>query len=128
MRTVTTGDREFEFLRWIAQTGTITVGEATETYGTQHGLSRSTVQTMLERLHEKGHLARRRIRGVFHYSSPIGAAELLRQRVGRFVDRALGGSVAPFVAYLAEQEELSDEEMRELEELVEKLQTRRSGS
>ena len=128
MRRATTGDREFEFLRWIAQTGTTTVGEATEAYGAEHELSRSTVQTMLERLHEKGHLARRRIRGVFHYSSPVGASELLRQRVRRFVDRALGGSVAPFVAYLAEQEELSDEEIRELEELVEKLQTRRPGA
>lgn len=128
MRTASTGDREFEFLRWVAQNGTTTVGEATESYGVERGLSRSTVQTMLERLHGKGHLARRRVRGVFHYSSPVGAAELLRRRVGRFVDKALGGSVAPFVAYLAEQEDLSDEEIKELEELIEKLQIRRSKS
>lgn len=128
MRTASTGEREFEFLRWVAQNGTTTVGEATESYGTEHGLSRSTVQTMLERLHDKGHLARRRVRGVFHYSSPVGAAELLRRRVGRFVDKALGGSVAPFVAYLAEQEDLSDEEIKELEELIEKLQVRKSKS
>jgi len=121
------GDREFELLRWVARRGPATVGETTEIYGAQHGLSRSTVQTMLERLHGKGHLDRERINGIYHYSSPVESSELLRRRVGRFVERALGGSLAPFVAYLAEQETLSEEEVAELEELIERLQ-RKEGT
>ena len=128
MRKPNTGDREFELLRWVATNGPTTVGEATETYGAEQELSRSTVQTMLERLHRKGHLRRERLHGVYHYSSPVGSGELLRRRVGRFVERALDGSVAPFVAYLAEQEELSDQELAELEALIQRLQDRRSES
>jgi predicted transcriptional regulator len=126
MRRANTGDREFELLRWVAGRGPTTVGEATDDYGVKHELSRSTVQTMLERLYRKGHLRRRKVKGVYHYSSPLASGELLRRRVGRFVERALGGSVAPFVAYLAEQEALSDRELADLEALIERLQSRRS--
>lgn len=123
-----TGDREFELLRWVAHGGAVTVGQATAAFGRPQRLSRSTIQTMLERLHEKGHLRRRRVRGVYQYESPISPAELLRRHVGRFVETALGGSVTPFVAYLAEQEKLTEEELAELEGLVERLQQRRGDT
>jgi predicted transcriptional regulator len=45
--------------------------------------------------------------------------------VERFVDRTLGGSIAPFVAYLAERERLSEDERAELEALLERLQAER---
>jgi hypothetical protein len=39
------------------------------------------------------------------------------------VDRNLGGSVAPFVAYLGESAALTDAELKELEDVVARLQT-----
>jgi hypothetical protein len=39
------------------------------------------------------------------------------------VDRNLGGSVAPFVAYLSESAVLTDAELKELEDAVARLQT-----
>ena len=41
--------------------------------------------------------------------------------VGRFVERNLGGSLAPFLAYLSESSDVSEAELRELEELVARL-------
>ena len=63
-------------------------------------------------------------------SQPNGRRNLMqavRQAVQKFVDRTLGGTVAPFVAYLAERETLSDEEIKDLEALVARLQKERRG-
>ena len=119
------GDRELELLRWVQERGSASVGEAAEGFGAPAGLARSTVQTMLERLHEKRHLQRRREGGVYRYAAALPAGELLRGLVGSFVAGTLGGSVSPFVAYLAEKEEVSADELAELEALVERLQERR---
>ena len=39
----------------------------------------------------------------------------------RFVERNLDGSVSPFIAYLSEAGSVSDDELRELEEIVARL-------
>jgi predicted transcriptional regulator len=120
------GDRELALLRWVAeQAGPVSVGEAAEGFGAEEGLARSTVQTMLERLHEKRHLQRRRQSGVYRYAPSLPAAELLRGLVRSFVQGPLGGSVSPVVAYLAEMREVSPDELAELERAVERLQERR---
>ena len=121
------GDRELALLGWVQERGSCSVGEAAEGFGGAAGLARSTVQTMLERLHDKGHLGRRRDGGVYRYAPAVGRGELLRGLVRSFVAGPLGGSVSPFVAYLAEAEEVGAEELAELEALVEKLQERRRG-
>jgi hypothetical protein len=46
---------------------------------------------------------------------------LLTGAVRRFIDRNLGGSVTPFLAYLSEGGEISDGELRELEQIVARL-------
>jgi predicted transcriptional regulator len=81
---------------------------------------------MLERLHEKRHLQRRRQRGVYRYSPAVPSGELLSGLVRSFVQGPLGGSLSPVVAYLAEMtEEVSPDELAELERAVERLQERR---
>jgi predicted transcriptional regulator len=119
------GERELALLRWLVERGDATVGEAAEGFGGGDGLARSTVQTMLERLHEKGFLRRRRARGVYRYAPAQASGELLRGLVRSFVEGPLGGSLSPFVAYLVEAGEASEEERAALEQLVERLEERR---
>ena len=121
------GDRELALLRWVAaQPGAVSVGEAAEGFGAPDGLARSTVQTMLERLHEKRHLQRRRHAGLYRYAAAVPAGELLRGLVRSFVEGPLGGSLSPVVAYLAEMTgPVSRDELAELERAVERLQERR---
>ena len=52
----------------------------------------------------------------------IGTEEAARHAVEAFVQRTLGGSITPFVAYLADREQVSDEELAELETLLSQLQ------
>jgi predicted transcriptional regulator len=115
------GERELALLRWVAVQDGATVGEAAEGFGAEQGLARSTVQTMLERLHEKGYLRRRRQQGIFRYAAAQGSSELLRGLVRSFVEGPLGGSLSPFVAYLVEERAVSAEERAALEALVERL-------
>jgi predicted transcriptional regulator len=119
------GDQELALLRYVAEQGGVTVAQAVEGYGAARGLARSTVLTMMERLRAKGHLDRHRSAGVFRYSSPATPRELLRGVVQSFVERTLDGSVSPFVSYLTEEAEVSDQELAELERLVAKLQSQR---
>jgi predicted transcriptional regulator len=119
----TLGARELALLRHIADAGGATVGEVAETFGAPRNLARSTVLTMMERLRKKGFLNRRLAGGVYRYQARASSDEVTRGAIRRFVDRNLGGSVAPFVAYLSETTALTDAELGELEELVARLQS-----
>lgn len=119
------GEQELALLRYVAEQGTATVGQAAEGFGAPRGLARSTVLTMMERLRQKGHLDREQTDGVYQYFSPVTSGELMRNAVRSFVEKTLSGSVSPFVTYLAEDAEVSNEELAELERLVERLQSRK---
>ena len=120
----TIGQQELALLRHIADAGAATVGEVAETFGRERALARSTVLTMMERLRKKGHLVRRLADGFYRYRARATSAELLQGAVERFVARHLDGSVSPFLAYLSEGQ-LSDEEFRELADVVDKLRSER---
>jgi predicted transcriptional regulator len=115
------GEQELALLRHIADRGQVSVGEAADEFGAARGLARSTVLTMMERLRGKGHLARRLVDGVYRYRARASSADLLKNAVQRFVERNLDGSVSPFLAYLSEADRLSDAELRELEDILTRL-------
>jgi predicted transcriptional regulator len=124
----TIGEQELALLRHIADRGTATVGEAVDEFGAGRGLARSTILTMMERLRAKGHLTRELAEGVYRYRARTSSADLLKGAVRRFVERNLDGSVSPFIAYLSETPELSDVELRELEDLVARLSAQKRGA
>jgi predicted transcriptional regulator len=119
------GDQELALLRFVSDAGQTTVAQAVERFGQPRGLARSTVLTMMERLRRKGHLARRQVDGIYQYTPRTAPGAAVRQAVQTFVERTLGGSVTPFVTYLAERERLSDAEVAELERLLARLQHER---
>lgn len=120
------GEQELALLRFIADHDGITVGEAADQYGAPRDLARSTILTMMERLRRKGFLVRRLGDGVYRYRARATSDDLLKGAVRRFVERNLGGSVSPFLAYLSETRDLSDTELRELEEIVARLSAGKS--
>lgn len=115
------GEQELALVRYIADRGGVTVGEAAEEYGAGRSLARSTVLTMMERLRKKGYLARRLDDGVYRYRARASSSDLLRSAVERFVERNLDGSVSPFLAYLSDAGKVSESELRELEAIVARL-------
>jgi predicted transcriptional regulator len=128
MRKPTIGDQELALLQHIEEGGAASVGEVAASFGEPRGLARSTVLTMMERLRGKGYLKRKQVRGMFRYSIATGPGEAMRSAVGSFVEKTLSGSVSPFVAWMSERAEVSDDELAELEALVAQLQDRRRES
>ncbi len=119
------GEQELSVLRYVAERGPATVGEVAERFGEPQGLARSTILTVMERLRLKGYLTRRKVEGVFQYASPVPASELLRDVVGDFVQRTLSGSLSPFAAYLSEADDVTDEELAQLQDVVARLRSKK---
>ena len=122
------GRAELEVLQYIADHHPISVGDVARHFATTTGHARTTIQTMMERLREKGYLSRRRSRGINLYSPRVSKADLMSHLVSDFVSGVLGGSVSPFVAYLNDQESLSAEELERLKQVVAELETRSQDS
>ncbi len=119
------GQAEFEVLRIVQQRQPITAGEVAQQVAADTGKARTTVATMLQRLLQKDFLTRKKIEGKYRYSARLGKTELLSGLVHRFVENTLGGSVSPFVAYLAEIPRLTIEEIDELQQLLAELDPRK---
>jgi predicted transcriptional regulator len=123
----TIGREEMQVLQYVADNQPVSVREVADHLAISSGKARTTVLTVMERLRAKGYLVRRKKGGVYRYSPKRSQADVLRHLVADFVRHALGGSVSPFVAYLAEDADLDDEQVRELGQLVADLEARRAG-
>ena len=122
----TIGDQELALLQYIAESGDASVGEVAAAFGESRGLARSTVLTMMERLRAKAYLQRKQVDGgVFRYSTTARQDDVVRNAVGSFVEKTLQGSVSPFVAWMSQRTEVSDDELAELQALVATLQSKR---
>lgn len=128
MRHTTIGDRELALLQYLSRRAPASVGEVAADYGADHGLARTTVLTMMERLRTKNYLRRQRTGGVFRYRVATAPEEAERGAVAQFVEKTLSGSVSPFVAWLAERGSVSDAELDELEALVMRLKSQQGRS
>ena len=125
MRRKTIGDQELALLQYIGENEPASVGEVAAGFGEARGLARSTVLTMMERLRGKGYLQRAQHQGVYRYQSTAQQQEVVSSAVGSFVEKTLQGSISPFVAWMSEKAEVSDNELAELQALVSKLQSQR---
>src|SRR5665213_1103414 len=116
------GQSELDVLRYIQDHQPISVRDVAAHFARTKGHVRTTPLNVMDRLLSKGHRKRRRAGGVYQYESRRPKGEMLRGLVGDFIDRALGGSLTPFVAYLTEKAVLSADDLAELRRLVEHLE------
>ena len=78
--------------------------------------SYSTVRKIVDRLEEKGAIERVRKDGrAWVYRSAVSPSAMLKKEIRRFLDVAFDGAAAPLVAQLARMDELTIEDLRELE-------------
>lgn len=120
------GDQELNALRYATEHAPISVGEMAKGYGAPRGLARTTVLTVMERLRTKGYLTRRQEGSVYRYLPQLNPDDVMTNLVADFVERSLGGSVTPFVTYLADCGHLRPAELAELRRLVDALEPEES--
>ena len=118
------GRAQLEVLQYVADHHPVRVGEVADHFARTAGKARTTILTVMEKLREKGYLVRKKRKGTFHYSPRLTKSDLMASVVQRFVEESLGGSVSPFIAYLAKSGKLSKSEMARLKNLVRDLETR----
>ncbi len=118
MRSSKPTEAELEALRFVAERPPVTAREVADHLAGRRGLARTTVLTLLERLRKKGLVLREGTDGSFAYRPAQAKSALLQGIVDDFVQRALGGSLSPLVAYLSGRQDATPEEIAELRRLV----------
>jgi predicted transcriptional regulator len=115
------GEQEFQILRYIAQHPAMTAGEVAEHFASTRSVARTTVATMMERLRQKRYLVRKKVDGVYRYSSRLSYSALLQSLMRDFVDRVMGGSPVPFIAYLVEHSNLTEKQAENLSQIIREI-------
>ena len=78
----------------------------------------STVKTMMDRMAVKGLLRTERIRNLILYRSAITRKQAQSGEIMRAVKRAFNGALTPMMQFLLDNNNLSQEQLNELEALI----------
>jgi len=116
------GELELTVLQAVWENPESSVREIAAIVSKQRKLARTTILTVMQRLHAKGYLQRRKVGAVFRYTTTGEQGKVVADLVGQFVQKILGGSPAPFLAYLAESKDLNEEQIAQLREIVDDLE------
>ena len=116
------GELELAVLNAVWELPGSTVREIAEIMAERRSCARTTVLTVMQRLHAKGFLKRQKSKGVFRYSATGNQTKVVSDLIAQFVQKVLGGSPAPFLAYLANTTDLTEDQIDQLREIVEDLE------
>ncbi len=118
---------EMQCLRRISAVGEVTVRQVQAALPERPGYS--TVRKIFERLETKGAIRRVRRDGrAWIYTSIVPASAMIRKEVRRLIDSLFDGQAAPLIAQIADMDELSIEDLREIEKQRVVGDSRRSKS
>ncbi|MBQ0771367.1 BlaI/MecI/CopY family transcriptional regulator [Parasphingorhabdus sp.] len=114
-------DAEHAVMEVLWKRAPLTATEVADQVVQEKDWSLQTVKTLLSRLAAKAVVGTERDGRRFLYSPLVERDAYLTGVSRNFVDRLFGGKVMPLVAHLAEADELSAEDIREIEELLREL-------
>lgn len=112
-------ERELDILKVLWNLGESKVRDVHEALNAQQKTAFTTVQTLLRIMADKG-LVKQRAEGRTLFYSPVHTIE---QVSSRFLRRVFDGALDKLVLNMLQAEDLSPEEMRELEKLIAKART-----
>ena len=87
----------------------------------------ATVQKLLERLETKGYVRRKRSVFPHQFRAKIDRSKLISHRLREIADSLCGGAVGPLLTHLVEDPRLSDGDVDQLKQLVERLAQERDS-
>lgn len=79
----------------------------------------ATVQKLLERLEESGHVVRERNRVPHTFAATVSRDQLIGRRLQEMAEKLCDGSLTPLLTHLVRLRPLSDGERQELRDLIE---------
>lgn len=93
-------------------------------YGDSEKAQHGTVQRLLQSLEEKGFVQRDRSLGVQLFAAAIGREAYGGLQLESLAEKLTGGSIAPLLTHLLEEQRLDKAEIRRLRKLLEEAQKR----
>ncbi len=81
-----------------------------------------TIKTLLNRLVQKGAVGCENRGKEYHYFPLIEEAVLMQAESQSFLKRVFGGSLKPMISTMVESQELSQEDIKEIRQMLEELQ------
>jgi len=101
----------------------LTASEVHERIDPERGWTDRTVKTMLSRLLSKGVLAHEEDGRRYLYRPAVERDAYVTGESRKLVDRLFGGRITPLVAHFADRDELTDEDIAEIEALLKALRS-----
>jgi BlaI family penicillinase repressor len=119
-------DAELDVLRTLWDEGASTIRALTDRLYPRGGTSEyATVQKLLERLEDKGHVTRRAEGRLNVFEARVKRGDLVARRLRETAEQLCDGSLTPLLTHLVSAGRLSGEELRELRRLVDRLSRER---
>ena len=111
-------DSEWKIIDLLWEQGPLTIMQLTKILSEASGWTKSTVITLLKRMEEKD--------AVFHvegdkaklFYSKIDRSEAEIEETKTFLDKVYNGKIALMISNMIKQEALTEEDMRELQDLL----------
>ena len=100
----------------------LTTEEVAAEVGPANGWALGTVRTLLHRLLKKKAIEGRRNGVRYEYAPLVPREDYVLAESQGLLDRLFEGRVTPLVAYFAERQKLSDEDLKKLNDLLEEIE------
>ncbi len=107
-------------MRVLWQKSPLTLGEVVEILDNKRW-SKTTVRTMLGRLMEKGFIDADKTQYYFKFFPTVSEEECVKTITESFLNKAYNGSVSMMVASLIKDNKISKDELSELKEIIEQI-------
>ncbi len=115
------GELEIRVLQLVWQHQPCTERQISDVVQQQRSVGRTTVLKTIQRLEAKRLLVRNEGKGPIQYRAAVSQKRLLPALVDRFVDRVLGGTTDPLVAYFTDSGKLSKKDVETLKAIARKV-------
>ena len=113
----TLGQLELEVLKIVWDKKACSVSDVAEILSKQKGYARTTILTVMQRLHKKGFLERSKNEGIFQYSPTEKKTTVMGNLVKKFVDNIMGGSKASLAMHLIDTD-ISADELKQIRQII----------
>ena len=114
-------EAEMQLLQLLWEESPLGATEIAERVANDRGWTLTTVKTLLSRLVTKGALTAKPQGRKYLYAPAIERDQVAANQARGLIDRLFGGRVSPLVAQLAEQRQLDEQDIAELEALIRSL-------
>ena len=116
-------DAEHTVMEVLWDKSPLTAQEVVERIPAEREWSANTVKTLLGRLLAKNIIAHEEEGRRYRYRPMVARGDYVAGESRRLMDRLFGGKLTPLVAHLAERDEITDQDIAEIEALLKELKS-----